>query len=210
MFKDGQRPSAEQMREMGADIHTKLGKLLAKYDLTVEEYRKRSPEVFADEAAVKGYLNEHPDMKARYEALPLDRMGQSQPHCLQLHIQYLLQLQHQRRLEVTTDNVAQTLARILEHESRYKPDGLKALGIIILCFGRTYEYRRANGQVKMDNPLNLKGLENDNEVLTFAELLTGLQHYRNPYIHPEISDMQKISKIRETTLRCMVYISRLV
>ena len=75
MFKGGQRPSTEQMKEMGADIHTKLGKLLAKYDLTVEEYRKRSPEVFADEAAVKSYLNEHPDMKTRYEALPLDRMG---------------------------------------------------------------------------------------------------------------------------------------
>jgi hypothetical protein len=75
MFKDGQRPSAEQMKEMGADIHTKLGKLLEKYDLTVEEYRKRSPEVFADEAAVKGYLNEHQDLKVRYEALPLDRMG---------------------------------------------------------------------------------------------------------------------------------------
>lgn len=75
MFKEGQRPSAEQMKEMGADIHTKLDKLLAKYDLTVEEYRKRSPEIFADEAAVKGYLNDHPDMKARYEALPLDRMG---------------------------------------------------------------------------------------------------------------------------------------
>ena len=60
---------------MGADIHAKLGKLLAKYDLTVEEYRKRSPEVFADEAAVKGYLSEHQDLKARYEALPLDRMG---------------------------------------------------------------------------------------------------------------------------------------
>jgi hypothetical protein len=75
MFKDGQRPSPEQMKEMGADIHTKLSKLLAKYDLTVEEYRKRSPEIFADEAAVKGYLNEHPDLKTRYEALPLDRMG---------------------------------------------------------------------------------------------------------------------------------------
>jgi len=74
-FKEGQRPSPEQMKEMGADIHTKLGKLLAKYDLTVEEYRKRSPEVFADEAAIKGYLNEHPDLKTRYEALPLDRMG---------------------------------------------------------------------------------------------------------------------------------------
>ncbi len=74
-FKEGQRPSPEQMKEMGADIHAKLGKLLAKYDLTVEEYRKRSPEVFADEVAVKGYLNEHQDLKARYEALPLDRMG---------------------------------------------------------------------------------------------------------------------------------------
>jgi CheY-like chemotaxis protein len=124
--------------------------------------------------------------------------------------QYLLQLQHQRRLEVTTDNVSQTLARILEHESRYKPDGMKALGIMIICFGRTYEFRRANGIMKIDNPLNLKGLDNDNDVLTFAELLTGLQHYRNPYIHPEISDMQKVSKIRETTLRCMVCISRLV
>ena len=48
MFKEGQRPSPDQMKEMGADIHTKLGKLLEKYDLTVEEYRKRSPEVFAD------------------------------------------------------------------------------------------------------------------------------------------------------------------
>ena len=72
---EGQRPSPEQMKDMGADIHAKLGKLLAKYDLTVEEYRKRSPEIFADDTAVKGYLNEHPDLKQRYDALPLDRMG---------------------------------------------------------------------------------------------------------------------------------------
>ncbi|NWF74802.1 MAG: hypothetical protein HXY51_17435 [Nitrospirae bacterium] len=71
----GQQPSPEQMRNLGADIQAKLGKVLAKHDLTVEEYRKRSPEVFADEAAVKAYLNEHPDLKQRYEALPLDRMG---------------------------------------------------------------------------------------------------------------------------------------
>lgn len=124
--------------------------------------------------------------------------------------QYLLQIQHQRRLEVTTDNVRQTFARILEHQVRYKPDGLKALGIMILCFGRTYEYRRANQPVKIDNPLNLKGLETDEEVLTFAELLTGLQHYRNPYIHPEISDMQKVSKIRDTSLECLRSIAKLV
>jgi hypothetical protein len=74
-FGEGQRPSPEQMREMGKDINAKLSTVLAKYDLTVEDYRKRSPEVFADEAAVKRYLNEHPDLKQRYEALPLDRMG---------------------------------------------------------------------------------------------------------------------------------------
>lgn len=74
-FKEGQRPSPEQMKEMGADINAKLSTLLAKYGLTVEEYRKRSPEVFADEAAVKAYLNGHQDLKARYDALPLDRMG---------------------------------------------------------------------------------------------------------------------------------------
>lgn len=72
---DGQRPSPEAMREMGADINTKLSALLAKYDLTVEEYRQHSPEVFADDAAVKAFLSENPDLKQRYEALPLDRMG---------------------------------------------------------------------------------------------------------------------------------------
>jgi len=74
-FGEGQRPSPEQMKEMGADINAKLSTLLAKHDLTVEQYRKRSPEVFADDGAVKRYLNEHPDLKQRYEALPLDRMG---------------------------------------------------------------------------------------------------------------------------------------
>jgi hypothetical protein len=74
-FGEGQRPSPERMKEMGADINAKLTTVLKKYDLTVEEYRARSKDVFADEAAVKGFLNEHPDLKQRYEALPLDRMG---------------------------------------------------------------------------------------------------------------------------------------
>ncbi len=74
-YGEGQRPSQEQMRQMGADINTKLTALLAKHELTLDDYRKRSPEIFADDAAVKRYLNEHPDLKQRYEALPLDRMG---------------------------------------------------------------------------------------------------------------------------------------
>ncbi len=74
-YGEGQRPSPEAMAEMGAEINAKLSTLLAKYDLTVEDYRQRSPAVFADGAAVNAYLSEHPDLKERYEALPLDRMG---------------------------------------------------------------------------------------------------------------------------------------
>ncbi|MDX1411948.1 MAG: hypothetical protein R3351_07305, partial [Nitrospirales bacterium] len=76
-FGEGQRPSPERMKEMGQDIDAKLSKLLAKYNLTVDEYLKQSREVFADEEAVKAFLNQHPDLKQRYEALPLDRMGRS-------------------------------------------------------------------------------------------------------------------------------------
>ena len=74
-FKEGQRPSPDQMKAMGADINSKLSALLAKHGLTIEDYRARSKDVFADEAAVKRFLADHPDLKTRYEALPLDRMG---------------------------------------------------------------------------------------------------------------------------------------
>lgn len=74
-FGEGQRPSPEQMRAMGEDISAKLGTLLSKYGMTVQEYRERSREIFADQAAVQEFLNAHPDLKRRYEALPLDRMG---------------------------------------------------------------------------------------------------------------------------------------
>lgn len=72
---EGQRPSPEAMREIGQDINTKLSELLATHDLTIEEYRERSSKVFADDVALNNYLSEHPDLKERYEALPLDRMG---------------------------------------------------------------------------------------------------------------------------------------
>ncbi|MBX3328603.1 MAG: hypothetical protein U0223_13575 [Nitrospira sp.] len=74
-YGDGQRPSAERMNEMRADINNKLTAILAKRDLTLDDYRARSADVFADDAAVKQYLSEHPDLKQRYDALPLDRMG---------------------------------------------------------------------------------------------------------------------------------------
>lgn len=74
-YGQGQRPSPEQMKQMGADINSKLSALLSKHGLTIEDYRGRSKDVFADEAGVKSFLSAHPDLKTRYEALPLDRMG---------------------------------------------------------------------------------------------------------------------------------------
>ena len=74
-YGSGQRPSPEKMKEMGDDINAKLTTLLSKHGLTLEEYRARSKDVFADDAAVKGYLAQHPDLKIRYEALPLNRMS---------------------------------------------------------------------------------------------------------------------------------------
>ena len=74
-YGSGQRPAPDQMKKMGEDINAMLSKLLATHDLTIDEYRHRSQEVFADDAAVKDYLSKHPDLNERYEALPFSRMG---------------------------------------------------------------------------------------------------------------------------------------
>lgn len=123
--------------------------------------------------------------------------------------QYLLRLQQTHHFEFTVDNVRQVFQRILEHESRYKPDGLKALGIMIVCFGRDYSLKVLKGNLKIENPLAIKAFSSDEQILRFAYLLVALQHFRNPYIHPEISEMEKISKIRDTTIECLREIARL-
>lgn len=123
--------------------------------------------------------------------------------------QYLLRLQQQISFDFTIDNVRQVFQRIMEHESRYKPDGLKALGIMIVCFGREYSVKTLKGRIDVRNPLGIKAFDADEETLLFAHLLVSLQHYRNPYIHPEISEMEKVSKIRETAVECLRMISRL-
>ncbi len=74
-FGEGQRPSPDRMESMRTDINSKLTDVLSKHGLTIEEYRGRSKDVFADEDALKQFLGAHPDLKQRYEALPFDRMG---------------------------------------------------------------------------------------------------------------------------------------
>ncbi len=74
-YGEGGRPSGEQMQTMREAINEKLSGLLEKHGLTLEEYRAKSKDVFADEEGVKQFLAGHPDLKERYEALPFDRMG---------------------------------------------------------------------------------------------------------------------------------------
>ncbi len=106
----------------------------------------------------------------------------------------MLRVQREHTFDITIDNVYQTLMRLAEHQGRYKPDGHKALGIVLLCFCRAYA--------------DLHGL-GDAEMIDFARLLTNLQHYRNPYIHPEISEMEKLSNIRQTSFDCLNIMARI-
>lgn len=123
--------------------------------------------------------------------------------------QHLLQIMRDRQMDFTIDNVRQTFARMLAHRAKYRPDGLKALGIVILVFGRTYSFRGLAGNVEIDNPLGIRGLDGDEETVTFARMLINLQHSRNPYVHPEISGQQTISAIRGIALDCLNLLMRL-
>lgn len=67
----GMDRSVENMRKMETDINAMVAKILGKYGMTVEEYRERSPKVFANEEEVKAFLEANPDLKKRYEVLPL-------------------------------------------------------------------------------------------------------------------------------------------
>ena len=65
------RPSMEQMSRMEEEINSLVAEVLKSYGLTIEEYEVRSPKVFSDPAAVDTFLLAHPDLKERYEVLPL-------------------------------------------------------------------------------------------------------------------------------------------
>jgi len=117
---------------------------------------------------------------------------------------YVILTFQSRGLELNVDITRQVLERMLIHGEKYKPDGLKALGVLVFCFGRVHEVQTAKGNLKVDNPLGLKGLD-DEETIRFSNCLIRLQHLRNPYIHPEFSEREKIDSIRQVAIECMNY-----
>ena len=119
--------------------------------------------------------------------------------------QYLIRAVQQQNLEINSDISRQVLERIIKHRDKYKPDGLKALGVILFCWGRHHEFSNRKGKVIIKNPLNLKGLEDESVTKLSSELIM-LQHLRNPFIHPEFSEREKTESVRAAALRCLALI----
>ncbi len=67
-------PSMEELRNLEAEINGHVAEILSKHGLTIEGYQGRSAEVFEDEGVQK-FLDTHPDLKLRYDALPKSRRG---------------------------------------------------------------------------------------------------------------------------------------
>lgn len=112
--------------------------------------------------------------------------------------QHLLRVLRELQTEVTLENFRHVLNRIVAQGGTWRPDGLKAVGIVLLCFGRDYAFRRMNDEVRIANPLGLSGADSD-RAAALAALLINLQHDRNPYIHPETPPTARLSRIRQTS-----------
>ncbi len=123
--------------------------------------------------------------------------------------QYLIRTIQQYQMELNSDITRQVMERILQHGSKYKPDGLKALGVILFCWGRKHEFSNREGKVEVRNPLNIKGLT-DEETTQLASQLILLQHLRNPFIHPEFNEREKTESVRQTSFTCLSLVSQLV
>lgn len=121
--------------------------------------------------------------------------------------QYMIRMESSMGPELNADIARQVLERMRQHGARYKPDGLKALGVIVFCFGREYSFRSLKGTVQIRNPMGLRGIPND-QLVQFAYSLVLLQHLRNPYIHPEFTEREKIERIREAAINCLNFIAQ--
>jgi len=67
---DGGAPDMEAMRKLETKINNHVADVLSEHGLTIEEYRGRGPEIFEDTEAVNRFLEDHPDLRERFERLP--------------------------------------------------------------------------------------------------------------------------------------------
>jgi len=122
--------------------------------------------------------------------------------------QELMQAVRSRGIKFTIDNVRNVIFGLIHRKERYKPDGLKDVGILLLCFARDYSFSKRGQQIEVRNPMRVKGLPYDDDIINLAGLLISLQFARNPYIHPDVQKRERITTIRQTTFDCLNALSR--
>ena len=186
------------MAQVGPSVDTGLARNVGfSYSFAVEnEVKLRMGKKFAKLAAskeLKKILNSLFDYRSQNLALGLSR--------------YLL-LNPSNTEEITPDLVRQVLERMTKHGEKYKADGLKALGVIAFLFGRDYEFDDLGGKTTIRNLLGVRGLSEE-ETTRLGVLLIRLQHTRNPFIHPEFSEREKLTEMRKLVMDCLNLIKKI-
>lgn len=67
----------DNYEQMSVEINAMMADILKSYGLTIKEYRARARQLFADDAALNTFLDEHPDLKQRYKAIKQRPPGDS-------------------------------------------------------------------------------------------------------------------------------------
>jgi len=78
--QSGKERSMELMVQWEEQINAMVAEILKAYGLTIEEYRERREQVFADEEKIQIFLDKNPDLKERYNVLPMHRGMGGGPH----------------------------------------------------------------------------------------------------------------------------------
>lgn len=124
--------------------------------------------------------------------------------------QSLMQAVRGRDIHFTIANLKYLLLGLMSRKGKFKADGIKDVGIILLCFAREYSFSRWGQQIEVRNPLRLKGLDSQDEVIELAGLLIALQYARNPYVHPETGKRAQLAGLRQMTFECLSALGKLV
>ena len=119
----------------------------------------------------------------------------------------LLMVARGRHIQFTMENVRHLLHRMLRQGKKFKIDGLKDVGMLLMFFGRCYEFAKPGARVTVENPLRVKGLS-ESEVLDLAARLIALQYARNPYVHAGAGKLEKLSILRDAAINCLNDMSR--
>ncbi len=108
-----------------------------------------------------------------------------------------------RKIHFAMANVNYIIQGMLARKGNFRADGLKDVGILLICFARAYSFARWGQRIDVRNPMRVKGLESDSQVLALAGLLIRLQYARNPYVHPETGKRERLADLRQTALDCL-------